>query len=140
EYHLRFRIQTTPREITLKEGESFFRKLENEAVKSLADVKNSLIAIGGGTLCLPENIELLRNLGWLVYLKTPSELLLERLMNRSKLPSYIEPENAGHSFKQLLNQRLPLYEQNCHYCIDTSSENVLEIISNSALKEKYHGK
>jgi shikimate kinase len=120
--------QLTCREITLKEGEPFFRQLESKVLKELELVRHSIIALGGGTLCTPENIQVVKNLGRVIYLKVPPKTLLERLTSKKTLPSYLDQADIEGSFNALLKQRLPIFEQNCHHCVDVGSENVLEII------------
>lgn len=140
EYYKLNRLQATCREITLKDGETYFRNLESNVLKGLESIHHSIVAIGGGALCTPENVPILRNLGWMIYLKVSPEVLLKRLINKNPLPSYLDKADIGRSFNALLKQRLPLYEQNCHCCVDVNSENVLEVISHYACEEKCHGK
>ena len=122
-------IQATCREIALKEGEPFFRDLETQFVKELESANNSIIAIGGGTLASSANAQILRNLGIVIYLKVPPETLFDRF---SAKPSIFRKPDVQGSFEALLKQRIPLYEKTCHYCIDVSSENVLECIQHYA--------
>lgn len=139
EYFKICHLQATCREIVLKEGNFFFCSLENNVLKGLKSIHNSIIAIGGGALCMPENIPILRNLGWMIYLKASPQVLLKRLMHKNPLPSYIDQTDVEGSFDALLTHRLPLYEQNCHCCVDVNSENVLERISHYACRERCHG-
>jgi shikimate kinase len=129
----------TCREIALREGEHYFRSLESEIIKGLKHSKKSIIAIGGGALNLQENITILKEIGWLLYLKTSPKVLLERLMQKPSLPSYLDKDAIEKSFTTLLEQRLPIYEKNCHRSIDTASENVVELIKNHVCKENHHG-
>lgn len=134
EYEILKHHRATCREITLKEGEPYFRDLENQVLKGLVSARGSIIALGGGTLCRPENIQILKEMGCIIYLKASPQALLERLMRKEVLPSYLDSANVEGSFERLLQQRLPLYEQNCEQMIDTESENVLEVITKVAKK------
>lgn len=123
-------VHATCRAITLKEGESFFRDLESAVIRELATTaQNSILALGGGALCRPENIPLLKSLGRIIYLKAPSYLLLERLMKKDSLPSYVCREDIEGSFNALIKKRLPLYEQHSDYSVDIDSENVDELLT-----------
>lgn len=129
EYSSRQDTRLTCREISLKEGEPYFRRLEHQVILGLKDIQNSVIAIGGGALCTPENIPILKELGWMIYLKESPEVLLTRLMRKDPLPSYVDPNDIEGSFNRLLNQRLPLYEQHCHTSVDMDSEDIFEVLN-----------
>lgn len=129
----------TCREIMLKEGESFFRTLESKVIEGLKVIQKSIIATGGGALCSKENILHLKTNGCLVYLKTSPKIILERLMNKKSLPSYLDKDNIEQSFKAILEQRLSLYEKHCHCIIDTANENVIKTITTILSKEIHHG-
>jgi shikimate kinase len=56
-------------------GETYFRKLESETLKSLMLSCDSVISAGGGTPCWGVNMEFMLRTGTVVYLKmTPGEL------------------------------------------------------------------
>lgn len=125
------------REIALKEGEPFFRDLESAVIRELATTtQNSILAVGGGALCRPENILLLKNLGRIIYLKAPTHLLLKRLMKKDPLPSYLCKDDVEGSFNALLKQRLPLYEQHSAYNVDVGLENIDELLTHLTQKCK----
>jgi shikimate kinase len=138
-YLSRYKIQATCREIALKEGDPFFRLMEEESIKGLHRIKNAIIATGGGTLGNFENINSLKSLGYLIYLKTPRSVLLERIKLKNSLPSMFDKDRLEESFDNLLLKRLPIYETHCHYMIDTANEKVLEKLQNYACKGQYHG-
>lgn len=121
--------QMSCREITLKEGEKYFRCLESQVITELNDVQDSIISLGGGSICNPDNVRILKNLGWIIYLKVDAQIILGRLMSKKFLPSYLSKEDVQGSFDKLLKERLPLYEKNCHYILDVSKEDVLETMS-----------
>lgn len=138
-YSERHQQYASCRQIAQKHGRAYFYELEKEVIKDLMSTKNSIIAVGGGTLCCQENIPILKKLGWILYLKTPKEILMERILKKEFLPSYLEKDNIEGSFDQLLTERLPLYEQNCHCSIEAGSDNILETITFYAGKENNHG-
>ena len=140
EYFQVNRVHATCREITLKEGAPFFRDLEKKVIKELENIDNAIIAIGGSTLCSPENVQILKKLGRIIYLDVHSQVLLKRLIARSTLPSYLDRTDIQGSFESLLKQRIPLYEENCDCRVDVSSGNVLDIIGSYAREESSHGK
>nr|NGX53950.1 Shikimate kinase [Chlamydiota bacterium] len=48
-------------------GDQAFREREREAIFSLRNVKNSLIATGGGSFVLEENCAFLKSIGRIIY-------------------------------------------------------------------------
>ncbi len=63
--------ENTPRAIYHALGEAAFRMLERQAIESIRDVQNAVIALGGGAVLLPENRELLQTMGRMIYLQAP---------------------------------------------------------------------
>lgn len=69
-------------EIFDERGELFFRKLETEVLKDVLEDGNSLvIALGGGTPCYGNNLDLIKQDGntRTIYLKASVDFLTERL-------------------------------------------------------------
>lgn len=96
------------REIFQKEGSIFFRKLESEAVLSLESVRDAVIAVGGGTLIEPENVNHLKKHGKLVYLEAEPEVLWERTAVCG-IPAYLDPANAKSDFYRIMKERSVYY-------------------------------
>lgn len=130
----------TCRDIVLKEGEPFFRALEREVIEGLKHVQRSIIAIGSGAIAFENNIRYLKQIGELVYLKTPVQMLLERNRNRKPFSSLLDKNNIEKSFELLLQKRIPLYEKHCLHIIDTASEDAIESIKTILSKDVHHGK
>lgn len=59
-YNLTKNKKYTCRQIYFLEGEKVFRRLEDHQISSLKNTKNSIIAIGGGSLLNPDNIRILK--------------------------------------------------------------------------------
>ncbi|HSX26744.1 MAG TPA: shikimate kinase [Chlamydiales bacterium] len=95
-----------PKEIVASVGEEGFRAMEREAVRGLKGVENAVIAVGGGTVLEAENVEVLRELGQMVYLDTPVEVLRKRMM-LGDWPSFLSGED---SFWQMIRERTVIYE------------------------------
>jgi len=66
------------------QGESAFRDLESNALKSLLSEKGSVVALGGGALLRNENRAFAENNGMVVLLMAELPTLLERLQNDSQ--------------------------------------------------------
>ncbi len=70
-------------QIMERQGESAFRDLESVTLKEVIQVKESVIALGGGSLLRAENRTLVEENGRVVLLKAASETLLNRLKSDS---------------------------------------------------------
>lgn len=106
------------RDIFRFEGEAAFRQREKEQISRLQPLEDHVIAIGGGSLSLPENREVLRSIGYLIYLQTSVDLLWERV-SRNGIPAYLDANDPKKSFFALCEKRIPLYKQTAHDIIDT---------------------
>lgn len=114
------------------------RSEEKKAVISLQAVSESVIATGGGILCEEENLERLRTIGCLVYLRADMKSLWERIVVRG-MPAYADSEQ---SFYALATARLPLYEAAADVTVDTtglSEEEVYKRVWEVIHLESYSG-
>ena len=84
-------------------GEIEFRRIEKKVIHSLRNIKNTVIATGGGSVLDPENVAHLKKLGKLIYLKTDKEILKQRLNNR--IPKFLK------NFDAVYDERITLYEK-----------------------------
>jgi shikimate kinase len=94
-------------------GEAHFRKLESGIIKEAALRRGVIIDCGGGVVCVKENLKFLKASGIVFYLKASPEVLYERIKDEKHRPLLNTPDPLGR-IKELLNQRLPLYNQADH--------------------------
>lgn len=99
----------TCREIYQEIGKEGFRALEKEAIKSLKDQKECIIALGGGAILDPDNLEILETIGTLVYLRTDEKTLQERIFHKP-LPAFFDENDPQVSFMKIFREREPIYE------------------------------
>ncbi|OQX75526.1 MAG: hypothetical protein B6D61_10215 [Bacteroidetes bacterium 4484_249] len=67
-----------------KYDENAFRKIEHETLKKTLSFENTIISTGGGTPCFFNNIEMINENGFSVYLKMSTKSLYDRLINSKK--------------------------------------------------------
>jgi len=91
-----------------RHGEAEFRRIEHEMVESLAPVRPSVIATGGGTFIQLNNRDALRRLGPVVCLVTSLETALERVGRNDSRP-LASGKDAVTRLGKLLEERLPHY-------------------------------
>jgi len=92
------------------EGEDGFRRRETQMLKKLTARKQVLVATGGGTVLSPENRNLLRKSGLVVYLQTPVSQQLKRL-RRDKMRPLLQSGDRREKLTRLAGERNPLYEE-----------------------------
>lgn len=127
-----------------KLGDVAFRQKENEALKTLLNTSDHVIALGGGTLTYAPNVSLVKALGFLVYLTVPFPVLLERLLASGRSPTYLDPNDLSGSYQKLIEKRRPLYETNADFTLDTFNKDpkecALTIITEfEKISERHHG-
>lgn len=96
-------------EIFEKYGESYFRQLESELLKSLQNTNHSIIATGGGTLIGNKtNAKIAKSNGIIVFLETPFELCWNRIKD-SKRP--LITNNNMDDVRHLYEERQQQYRE-----------------------------
>ncbi len=119
-------------EIFSKFGEEKFREIETQMLRELDPAKVMIIVTGGGIVLRQENVDLMRQLGTIVFLEADEDTLFERA-SRKKTRPLLQAENPRATFAELLRTRTPLYAKIADIRIDTSSlnqDNVAEMILN----------
>jgi shikimate kinase len=99
--------QYSCREIFSKIGEDAFRTLEKRKIESLAQQSSSIVALGGGSFELKENIVMIKNQGIVLYLKASPEILFAR---RKDLV-FLDKEDPKTCFLEIAMRRSPRYEE-----------------------------
>ncbi len=107
-------------EIFAGDGEPAFRNLETRVLGELADETSGrrIIATGGGIVTRPENRELLRKLGFVVWLRAPVNTILQRVSRNQDRP-LLQTENPRERVEELLAARTPLYQETAHLEVET---------------------
>jgi shikimate kinase len=114
------------REIVLTKGIAYFRTKERELIRTL-EVKNTVIAVGGGTVLDPENVSHLKRLGLLIYLKCSKEVVKSRMLT-PPLPTFLDANAPEDAFEQHFEERASLYEQISGKILDLTGKSELAII------------
>lgn len=104
------------------EGEDGFRKRETSAIDELTQRDNIVLATGGGAVLLDENRALLKQRGYVLYLKADANHLLHRTSKDRNRP-LLQTANPKEKIMELLTQRTPIYESMADLIIDTGKQN-----------------
>lgn len=103
-----------------QQGELAFRDMETALLKELAAVagKRRIISTGGGVVVRPENREGLRNLGYVVWLDAPVEVIIERT-GKTRCRPLLRTEDPADRIRSLMDERRPFYQETAHLKLDT---------------------
>lgn len=113
-------------EIFEKFSEDYFRKLEYDTIKMIANGDKKIISIGGGAFENPDNRATLLNFGKVFYLKSDLDVLYYRISLDSSRP-LLQKENPKQVLENLLRKREENYKK-AHYTIDTENLDKDEIV------------
>ena len=120
------KLNLSIQEIFSKHGEGKFREAETEALQSLAGKESAIIVTGGGIVTTPKNIDLLKNLGTVVWLDAGHATLHAR-MDKLKDRPLLQTANPVAAFSELLHARNPLYRNTADIRVDISQKTPEEI-------------
>lgn len=110
------------------EGENGFRERETAAIDDLTQMKNVILATGGGAILKSENRQFLKQRGSVIYLKTSVELQIERT-RRDKNRPLLQTEDPTAVLQNLMNIRDPLYQEVCDHVVTTDKRNPKLVVS-----------
>jgi len=91
-------------------GEATFRDHETSILKGI-ERDGQVISTGGGIVIRPENWDLMRALGTIIFLDVPLDILIERLRASKKRRPLLQAENFEERVESILTTRRSLYEQ-----------------------------
>lgn len=114
------------RELAHRYGETQFRLIEKRIVQALPS-SPAVIALGGGAILDRESQYHLQQIGTLLYLKLPFDLLKKRTFSMGT-PSYLDPKDPENAFDALYKKRLPLYQNIPALCIDLENQDDTSIL------------
>lgn len=122
----------TVAEIVAKEGWGGFRSKEKDVLKEISQMKNHVIATGGGVILDPENIDTIKNSGICVFLKASPEIIQERMlkdaMTADQRPSLTD-KKLEQEITYTLRERMPLYEKTMDFSVDTDELSLDDVTS-----------
>ncbi len=107
-------------------GEEKFRDAETEALNKLVPDRPTIIVTGGGIVLRTANVDLLKQLGTIVWLNADETTLFERASRRNGRP-LLHNQDPRTAFSELLRKRLPLYREAADFEVDTSCMNHDEV-------------
>lgn len=110
------------------EGEEGFRAREQKVIDELTDLKNIVLATGGGAILAEENRRALRSRGHVVYLSASVEQLMRRTAKDKSRP-LLQTENPKQQIADLLALREQLYHDVADIELRTGEQSIQHVVS-----------
>lgn len=118
-------------ELFAVKGEIYFRKLEREALIEVLEAKNTVVALGGGTPCYYDNMDLINQYGKTIYLRGGVGTLTSRLINEKEnrpMISHLPDDEIPEFIAKHLFERSGFYNRAQHI-VDIEKLEVKELIN-----------
>lgn len=125
-------FKTIP-QIFAEEGEDAFRKKERKVLEEVASFDNVIVATGGGAPCFFDNMELMNESGYCIFLDVHISSLVNRLLHARVERPLIKgksQEELREFIEELMKKRRPFYEK-AHYILTGSEilpEQIIELV------------
>ena len=110
------------------EGEAGFRLREQKMIDELTELKNIVLASGGGAVLAEQNRRALRSRGYVVYLSASVEQLLRRT-NKDKNRPLLQSDKPKDKITDLMAERAPLYQDVADIELRTGDQSIQYVVS-----------
>lgn len=111
------------------EGEAGFRRRETALLDECSQYRGMVLATGGGAVLAPENRDVLKERGVVVYLRAGVDELFRRVARDRSRPM-LKASDPRQRIADLLAQREPLYEEVADVTLDTGAVPVAQVVRN----------
>ncbi|NJK84331.1 MAG: shikimate kinase [Saprospiraceae bacterium] len=101
-------------EIFQQAGESYFRHLEQECLKSMTQFDDIVISTGGGAPCFSDNMAWIKKNGISIFLNPSVNILLHRLLPRTAHRPLLKGKSSEELYQYIhnkLEERVAFYNQ-----------------------------
>jgi len=122
--YIESKYKSTISDIISLYGTDNFRLKEHDALHEIINCENSVIATGGGLPCYYNNMDMINENGFSVYIRLPSDIIFNRLRNavtQRPLVKGMDDRTLLNFIEQTLLEREPFY--NLAHCV-ISSRNI----------------
>jgi 3-dehydroquinate synthase len=106
-------------------GESYFRELEREAIKTTAGGSNQIIATGGGAIVDEGNLKALKSAGKIVSLFAGTDTIIKRVSGSDERP-LLTGKDLRVEIESLMQKRLKHYKK-ADFIVNTDGKTPVEV-------------
>ena len=120
------------------EGESGFRERESSVIKELSELKQAVLATGGGAMMRPENRDAVTKSGYVIYLNTSVDQQFHRTHKDKNRPLLQGQKDAYQVLSDLYELRDPVYHSVADMIIDTDKKTLKNIVKDIVVALNKH--
>jgi shikimate kinase len=113
-------------EIFATKGEAYFRDLETALIERIAEQDGMIVSCGGGAVLRPQNLELMKKSGKIVYLSATPETIFKRVRYSTNRPLLQGNMNIEY-IAGLMEKRIHIYEAAADHIIATDGKEKSQI-------------
>lgn len=121
------RLGCSIREYFEREGEDRFRDVEESVLDDLTGIHEGVLSTGGGSVLRAVNRVVLRDRGYVIYLKSSPDELFRRLRHDVNRP-LLQVADPLSRLRDLFEARDPLYRQTAHFILETGRPSVANLV------------
>jgi shikimate kinase len=110
------------------EGEAGFRVRESTVIDELTELRDIVLATGGGAVLIDTNRDRLRTRGTVVYLRATVRDLLNRTRHDKNRP-LLQAADPRARLTELYEKRDPLYREVAHLIVDTGNQSLTSLVN-----------
>ena len=122
------RAKRTIPEIVAQEGWEYFRNLESNICRELADHDKLVIDTGGGAILRTENVEALKKNGSVFWLTASVETIAKRIGDGNQRPSLTGTKSFVDEIQDVLRERTPKYQAAADHSIATDNRSISQLV------------
>jgi len=109
------------------EGEAGFRQREEVSIDALTQLPETILATGGGVVLSEENRKHLRSRGFVVYLRSSVDALVQRTKHDRNRP-LLQTEHPEKVLAKILEEREPFYMDVADLVVETEHASAYRVV------------
>jgi shikimate kinase len=122
------RAHRTIPEIIAQEGWEYFRDLESDICRELADHDQLVIDTGGGAILRAQNVEALKRNGTVFWLEASVGTITKRIGGDNQRPSLTGTKSFVDEIQDVLRERTPKYQAAADHVIATDDQSIDQLV------------
>lgn len=122
------RAERSVPEIIAQEGWEYFRDLESDICRELADRDQLVIDTGGGAILRTQNIDTLKKHGTVFWLTASVETIVKRIGSDDQRPSLTGTKSFVDEIQDVLQERVPKYQAAADHVIATDHRSINQLV------------
>ena len=115
-------------EIVAQEGWEYFRDLESDICRELANRDQLVIDTGGGAILRTQNVEVLKKNGTVFWLEASVGTITKRIGRDTQRPSLTGTKSFVDEIQDVLQERTPKYQAAADHVIATDERSIDQLV------------